>query len=132
MKVGALLRKARIFIFAIESACPFFLQLINLGFHVEQLNSLQAAINQPWDAVEKTQAEHVFVEEEEEWRSGDKKKPPLQPAPPLRLCAEKSWRQLSAVVLRTEPNPRFPVGILIVFLDVARERLDIVMNDGMS
>jgi thioester reductase-like protein len=56
---------------------PIFLQLVNLGFDVEQLNSLQSAINQPRHAVEKSKTQEVLVKKEEKRGSGNEKKPLL-------------------------------------------------------
>jgi hypothetical protein len=45
------------------------LQLVDLGFNVKKLYALQTAIDQPGDAVEKSQAKNVLIEKEQERRT---------------------------------------------------------------
>src|ERR1700722_646544 len=114
--------------------CRAGLQFVDLRLDVKKLNALKDAKNQARNAIEKTQKPNIFVQKEEKRRTGYGKKISLQPAAALGLRLEKRRRQLvpsRAAAMILQPDSRFPVGILIMFADVARERFDVVVQKRM-
>src|SRR5690349_8216185 len=104
------------------------LQLVDLGFDMEKLNPLKPAVDQAGNAVQKSKTKKVFVKEEQHRRPRQRKECLAQPSTPLRLRPEERGRQVSRVPLSCKPDARVPIGILIVFLNVVRERLHVVMK----
>src|SRR4029077_2917348 len=103
-------------------------QLVNLGFDVKKLHALQATVNQSGHTIQKSKAEEILVQEEHDRRTGNAEKLLPEPAATLRLVPSKRWFQCIRASVAEQPNPRFPVGILVMLLDVMGKRFDIVMK----
>src|SRR5882672_8248125 len=70
------------------TSVPRVPQFVDFCFGVKHLHSLESAINQPWDAVKKSQTKDVTVEKEQDRRAREAIKPPLEPSSALRLRPE--------------------------------------------
>src|SRR5215470_16405433 len=97
---------------------------------MEHLYGLKTAVDQPRNTIENAKPENVAIEKKQERRSRESVELFLKPAPALGLRAKQRWRQIGAI-LALEQHAGFPVGVSIMFFNVSRERLDVVVDDGM-
>src|SRR5258708_799201 len=114
------------------TSAPRFLQLVNFGLRVEHLHRLKCAVNQAGDAVQKPQTKYIAIGEQQAWGAGHPEKLSLEPAAALGLRSPQSAAQLAGIFFAPREHARFPVGILVVLLDVTRQRFDVVMHNRIS
>src|SRR6267378_2445644 len=107
-------------------------QLVDFSFNVKELNALHRAVDQARDTVKKSEAQYVFVKEEQERRAGQPKKMAPQPSAALRLRSPKRGLNVLLAAVAIKPDARLPIRVLIVLLDVTRQRLDIVMCERLN
>ena len=94
-------------------------QFVDLRLHVKNLHCLESAVDQPGDAIQKSEAEYVLQQKEPDRRARKAQELSLEPAPALRLRSEERGRELP-VRFALYPYFRFPVGLLIMLPNVAR------------
>src|SRR6266478_224244 len=109
-------------------------QLVDFRLDVKELNALHRAIDQAGDAIKKSEAPYVLVEEEHQRRPGQPQEMPPQPSATLRLSPPKAGMNVLVVSIAgaIEPDTRLPIRVLIVLLDVTRQGLDVVMDERMG
>src|ERR1019366_3247350 len=99
----------------------------DLGFGVKHLNRLKPAVDQAWHAIQESEPQDITIQEKQHGRTRNGKEFALQPAPALSLRPEKRRRQFP-IVPSLQQDARLPVGILVMFLYITRERFHVVMN----
>src|ERR1700744_1932959 len=77
-------------------------KLIDLGLDVEKLDTLKRAVDQAGNAVQKTEARNVLVQEKKCGRAGHFQEAAAQPAPALRLRSVERWLNLLVVPFSIE------------------------------
>src|SRR6185437_11110635 len=102
--------------------------LVELRLDVEKLDALKRAVDQAGNSVEKPGTQHVLVEEIAKGRSRPVQKFLLEPAAALGLRSHESRRKGIFRGFLPAPHARFPVGVLVVLLDVSRKALDVAMK----
>src|ERR1700675_1680890 len=107
-------------------------QLVDFSFDVKELNALHRAIDQARDTVKKSEAQYVFVKEEQERRPGQPKKMAPQPSATLRLRSPKRGVNVVMATVPIEPDARLPIRVLVVLLNVPRQGLDVVMDERLN
>jgi hypothetical protein len=110
------------------SSLPPVPQLVDFSFNVKELNALHRAVDQARDTVKKSEAQYVLVKEEQERRPGQPKKMAPQPSAALRLRSPKRGLNVLLAAVAIKPDARLPIRVLVVLLDVTRQRLDVVMG----
>jgi hypothetical protein len=110
------------------TSVPLDSQLVDFRFDVKELNALHRAVDQAGDAIQKSELYYVLVKEEQERRPGQPEETTPQPSPLLRLCSPEGWLNLLLSVVPIKPDARLPIRILVVLLDVTKQRFDVVMD----
>src|ERR1035437_2505363 len=106
------------------------LQFVDFRFGMEHLHRLKGAVDQARHAIEKSETNNIAVQEEQNWRTGQAIETPLEPSPALRLSAKQIGAHRFRIrgAFRLQEHARFPVRVLIVLEDVARQGIDIVVD----
>src|SRR5260370_36843725 len=109
-------------------------QLVDFRLDVKELNALHRAIDQAGDAIKKSEAPYVLVEEEHQRGPGQPQEMPPQPSATLRLSPPKAGMNVLVVFIAgaIEPDTRLPIRVLIMLFVATRHGLDDVMAERID
>src|SRR5437667_363038 len=93
---------------------------------MKELNALKSTVNQPRLAIQNSETKKIFVEKVQHRRSRNGEQLFPQPATPLSLSRKQGRRKFAGFSLK--PNASFPIRVLIVLLNVAGERVAVMVQ----
>src|SRR5262249_29486596 len=102
------------------------------GLCVKHLHRLEGAIDQARNTIKESKPKNVAIEKEQHRRTRYSVQLPLQPPPPLGLSSKKSPTKLFGVLFTAREHARFPIGIFIMLLNVARQGFNVVVHNRVS
>src|SRR2546422_3934925 len=97
---------------------------------MKELNALQSTVNQPRLAIQNSETKKIFVEKVQHRRSRNGEQLFPQPATPLSLSRKQGRRKFAGFSLK--PNASFPIRVLIVLLNIAGERVAVMMKQRIA
>src|SRR5450631_1615807 len=107
-------------------------QLVDFRLGMKHLHRLKGAVEQPGDAIEKSQPEHIAVQEEQNRRTRDAIQTSFEPSSALCLSTEQIRAHLFRIAFWLQKHARLPVRVLIVLQDVTRQGIDIVVDQWIA
>src|SRR5215207_8480271 len=95
---------------------------------MKELNALEPGIYEAGNPVQNTQLKNISVQKIGKRRTRRRQESVFEPSTALRLVSKQRWQQLFRTGSIFLPNSTLPIRVLIMFSNVAGQRLHVMVQ----